>query len=263
MKKILLFGCSLIASTTLLAQTNTFPATGKVGIGTTTPGAGIPYDTKLHIYGTGTGSAGRTDLRIENTSTTAGARVTAVNNSGNFITIASFGTAYSAGLADMQAVSATNSLILVSGSNNPSGGSGSISFRPGGYDPTSETVRFTAAGLVGIGTSTPTEKLSVNGNIRAKEIKVETANWPDYVFSKSYKSLSLPEMEKFIVLNNHLPEIPSADQVKSEGIAIGEMNSKLLKKIEELTLYMIDMDKKINRLENQNTKLRQTQGAKN
>jgi hypothetical protein len=97
---------------------------------------------------------------------------------------------------------------------------------------------------VGIGTTTPKEKLSVNGKIRAHEIKVEIANWPDYVFSPSYKLPNLKATEQFIRANNHLPEIPSAAEVEKEGISLGEMNAKLLKKIEELTLHLIEQDKK-------------------
>jgi len=216
---------------------------GRIGIGTTTPGSGTSVDTKLHIFGSGANASGRTEVRIENSSSTAGARLAVLNSSGAGIAIESFGTGYNGALAGNQALHATQSLLLIGSSLVASGGTNNISFRPGGYDATSETVRFTADGLVGIGTTTPREKLSVNGNIRAQEIKVETQNWPDYVFSTSYKSASLPEIEKFIQSNNHLPEIPSADEVKEKGIAVGEMNSKLLKKIEELTLYMIEMDK--------------------
>jgi len=104
-------------------------------------------------------------------------------------------------------------------------------------------------GNVGIGTSSPTEKLSVNGKIRAHEIKVETANWPDYVFAKDYELPSLDETEKHIQQNGHLPGIPSAEEVKANGIDLGEMNAKLLKKIEELTLYLIESEKR-NTLQN-------------
>ncbi len=86
-------------------------------------------------------------------------------------------------------------------------------------------------------------RFSVNGNIRAKEIKVETTNWPDYVFTSSHKNQTLQELEAFIKTNNHLPEIPSAKEAETNGINLGEMNAKLLKKIEELTLYMIGLKK--------------------
>jgi len=100
-------------------------------------------------------------------------------------------------------------------------------------------------GNVGIGTANPTEKLSVKGNIRAHEIKVETANWPDYVFENSYKVLSLPELEDYIKINKHLPEMPSAEKAEKEGVDLGEMNKLLLKKIEELTLHVIELDRKL------------------
>lgn len=104
-------------------------------------------------------------------------------------------------------------------------------------------------GMVGIGTDNPTEKLSVNGKVRAKEVKVEVSNWPDYVFEKDYELTPLDELEKFIVVNKHLPEVPSAKAIESEGLALGEMNKILLKKIEELTLFIVDQNKRIKKLE--------------
>ncbi|MGN7787305.1 hypothetical protein ACTJIJ_22415 [Niabella sp. 22666] len=103
-------------------------------------------------------------------------------------------------------------------------------------------------GNVGIGTRNPTEKLSVKGKIRAQEIKVEAdngTNWPDYVFKKDYPLPSLAEVEKHIKEKGHLPEVPSAKEVEKEGIALGANQAVLLKKIEELTLYAIEQDKKI------------------
>ncbi|AFD06642.1 prefoldin domain-containing protein [Solitalea canadensis] len=98
-------------------------------------------------------------------------------------------------------------------------------------------------GYVGIGTKTPKEELSVNGKIRAKEIKVENTNWPDYVFTLSYNLPSLQETEQHIKEKGHLPGIPSAEEVKNNGVDLGEMNAKLLQKIEELTLHLIRLEK--------------------
>jgi len=98
-------------------------------------------------------------------------------------------------------------------------------------------------GNVGIGTINPREKLSVNGNIRAREIKVETNNWPDYVFKPNYNLLPLHEAEQFIMTNGHLPDVPKAEEVVSNGLSLGEMNKILLKKIEEITLHVIELDK--------------------
>jgi hypothetical protein len=100
------------------------------------------------------------------------------------------------------------------------------------------------SGDVGIGTMDPKGyKLAVNGKIRAHEIKVEIANWPDYVFTKDYKLPPLDETEKHIKEKGHLPGIPSAEEVKANGIDLGEMNAKLLQKIEELTLHLITQSK--------------------
>lgn len=104
-------------------------------------------------------------------------------------------------------------------------------------------------GNVGVGTAVPNSKLSVNGDIRAKEIKVEVSNWPDYVFHKDYKLRPLSELENYINENGHLPEIPKAIELEVGGVSLGEMNKSLLKKIEELTLYIIQLEKKVNNLE--------------
>nr|WP_068890588.1 hypothetical protein [Pedobacter panaciterrae] len=113
-------------------------------------------------------------------------------------------------------------------------------------------LKIISNGNIGIGTASPAEKLSVNGKIRAHEIKVETANWPDYVFTKDYHLPSLSETEQHIKDKGHLQGIPSAEEVKANGVDLGEMNAKLLKKIEELTLYLIEQDKKITELQKQN-----------
>ena len=116
------------------------------------------------------------------------------------------------------------------------------------------TVLNTRGGSVGIGTTNPGSwKLAVNGKIRAKEIKVETG-WSDFVFENDYKLPTLQDVEKQIKEKGHLKDIPSAKEVEKNGILIGEMNSKLLQKIEELTLYAIEQEKKIKKLESFNTR---------
>ncbi|WP_461639625.1 hypothetical protein [Labilibaculum euxinus] len=112
---------------------------------------------------------------------------------------------------------------------------------------------FDQRGHLGILTPASDYPLDVNGTIRAKEIKVE-ANWADFVFKEDYSLRNLTEVEEFIIENGHLPDIPSEKEVESEGVLLGEMNSKLLQKIEELTLYVIEMHRTI---EQQNGRIKE------
>lgn len=113
-------------------------------------------------------------------------------------------------------------------------------------------MRIDKYGNIGIGTINPNGwKLAVNGNIRAKEIKVETG-WSDFVFEKNYDLPTLQEVENYIKEKGHLKDIPSAKDVEKNGIFLGEMDSKLLQKIEELTLYTIQQQKEIEELKLQN-----------
>jgi hypothetical protein len=112
-----------------------------------------------------------------------------------------------------------------------------------------------ANGRVGIGTINPTQKLSVNGTVRAKEVIVDSG-WSDFVFDESYKLKALSETEAFIKAEKHLPGIPSAKDVAEHGVSVGEMQARLLAKIEELTLHQIEEEKRISRLEAENRNLR-------
>lgn len=105
-------------------------------------------------------------------------------------------------------------------------------------------------GNVGIGTTSPDEKLTVKGKIHTQEVKVDMAGplVPDYVFASDYKLKTLPEIEDYIKENNHLPEIPSAYEIEKNGLLLAEMNMSLLKKVEELTLYAIEQEKKTEKL---------------
>lgn len=109
-----------------------------------------------------------------------------------------------------------------------------------------EKMRISADGNVGIGLTAPNEKLTVNDKIRAKEIKVETGGvWADYVFEPTYNLMSLKETEAFIKKHKHLPNIPSAQEVEKNGVELGNNQALLLAKIEELTLHIIELEKRI------------------
>jgi hypothetical protein len=112
-----------------------------------------------------------------------------------------------------------------------------------------------ATGNVGIGTNSPGNRLEVNGTIRSKEIIVETNGWPDYVFDKNHQLPTLPEIEKFIQQNQHLPGFPSALEIEKNGLTVGYTQKKMMEKIEELTLYIIELNKKVKILEAQKPSL--------
>src|SRR3989339_586566 len=133
---------------------------------------------------------------------------------------------------------------------------GKMSFRTGN-GPTDVPLMTLANGTVGIGTLTPNSscKLDVNGIIRAKEIKVSLnagsgTVFPDFVFKPGYNLQRLENIEAFIKQKGHLPGIPSAKEAEEKGVALGEMQLKLLRKIEELTLYVIEQQKQIAELKN-------------
>jgi hypothetical protein len=99
-------------------------------------------------------------------------------------------------------------------------------------------------GNVGIGTITPAYKLSVNGTIQAKEVRVETG-WADYVFENGYRLQPLDEVATYIKKYKHLPGMATAEEIQKNGLALGEVQTKMMEKIEELTLYVIDLQKQI------------------
>jgi hypothetical protein len=118
---------------------------------------------------------------------------------------------------------------------------GSVSYD--GNGTFTELMRLNGAGNVGIGTTTPDAKLAVNGTIHSKEVKVDLTGWPDYVFKSSYHLPALTEVKIYIDRNRHLPGMPSEFEVEKNGINLGEMVKQQTKKIEELTLYLIEQQK--------------------
>lgn len=111
------------------------------------------------------------------------------------------------------------------------------------YGYSNGLIRILQNGNVGIGILKPSNKLDVNGTIRSTEVKVTLDGWSDFVFKKDYKLPTLEEVEKHIAEKGHLENIPSEEEVLKNGISLGDMNAKLLQKIEELTLYMIEQQK--------------------
>jgi hypothetical protein len=193
---------------------------GNVGIGTATPAAALNV----------VGNVGREVARFQGS--------TDVTNYRNFISIYT-----------------TNPGFWWELSNQDSSGNGStngLAFREnsaGNGDPV--RMYLQQGGDVGIGTTTPAYPLSVNGTVEAKEVIVQTG-WSDYVFNPAYRLAPLSKVEAQIKADGHLPGIPSAKEVAAHGVNLGDMEAKLLAKVEELTLRQIDEEKRIGALEQEN-----------
>jgi hypothetical protein len=162
---------------------------------------------------------------------------------------------------DTNAISTkANVLALMAGNvsnGNVSSNSGTANYvsKFTGTNAIANSLIYDNGTTVGIGTTTLNSayKLAVEGTIGARKVKVtQTTPWADYVFNDDYKLQPLSAVENYIKTNKHLPEVPSAAQVAKEGIDVGENQTLLLKKIEELTLYMIEMKKSNERIEKQN-----------
>ncbi len=220
----------LVFTNLFFAQNNTFPDSGNVGIGTTTPSA------KLDLRLGGWGNIPR--ILFAQAADNPSIRLYRPTGSGSL--------AYTWWIV----ADAYGNLIFNNGTSTNYG-----------TESVNENITFSSNGKVGIGTSAPDEKLTVKGKIHTQEIRVDLngAVAPDYVFEKSYNLKSLQEIENYIIENKHLPEIPSAKTMKKEGIYLKQMNLLLLKKIEELTLYAIKQEKNINKLNKENNKISELQ----
>lgn len=233
---------AIFFSTLLCAQSNTLPASGNLGIGTS------PTTSKITI------GAGESNKSIE---------IKGGNYFGSCETYKFPALSFFSTLDAVKSSTASAEIVFTDRPGTftwaPNARASDIHFYTahqynsqwfGNYQDLTMVIKSTQdGGNVGIGTSNPSERLSVNGRIRAREIKVDNQNWPDYVFDKTYELKSLKEIEKFIKEKKHLPGVPSAKEVHEQGVSLGEMNAILLRKIEELTLHVIALKK-----ENEKTK---------
>ena len=203
---------------------------GNVGIGTTSPGAKL--DVGALISG---GTLGTVFGRLQEGNSTG---------EGTYLGVRGYDTQPVNGKSfaiEHGFYGSINSSISFNRGNGTTGGF--ITFNT---NNNTEQVRITSSGNVGIGSLNPNQKLTVNGTIYGKEVKVDlSVPGPDYVFEKSYNLPTLEEIKTYIDQNKHLPEVPSAAEMEKNGVKLGEMNMLLLKKVEELTLYVIEANRKI------------------
>ena len=225
--KILLLFIGLIGMSFGVEAQNTFPATGNVGIGTTSPVSllDVNGDGKIgslnNRHYLRISSKQWPEIRFETPSSDRQMRLGVAHEDNSYHGVFE---------GDLYVYTATaGGMPLVVNKN------GNVTL-------------VNKSGNVGIGTTNPGSwKLAVNGKIRAKEVKVETG-WSDFVFYDDYKLPTLEEVETHIEEKGHLKDIPSEKEVEENGILLGEMNAKLLQKIEELTLYTIQQQKEIEEL---------------
>ncbi|WP_281232427.1 hypothetical protein [Flavobacterium gelatinilyticum] len=205
--------------------------TGNVGIGTN-----VPF-SKLSVNGSLTLNGGLTNTKQR--PAIAGGTLT----NGEIRAYSSSGNGYDDGFLRLSAGGGTyaniKSYIDLSGYSTVPDMNRNIVFGTYGL----ERMRIDLDGNVGIGISNPKNKLDVKGTIHSQEVKVDMLNWSDFVFKKEYNLPTLEQVEKHITEKGHLENIPSEEEVLKNGINLGDMNAKLLQKIEELTLYMIEMKK--------------------
>lgn len=240
MKKLTVLIALLIAGITTSAQTNIFPDDGNAGVGTTTP------TQELEVNG-----ITKTNQLIVGDTNTIPSFANAWFE-GGFSSQLFLNTTSSPVDERVWAMSAINGDFKIFAENDNLSALQEAFVINRGTGINIENVLF-PNGNVGIGTSSfvdgnDTYRFSVNGKIRAHGVKVYT-DWADYVFKDDYDLKPLNEVEDFIKQHGHLPNVPSEAEVLENGIELGAMNAKLLEKIEELTLYTIELNKKIEELE--------------
>ena len=211
---LLLFTLNLSFSFSLYSQTNVFPDSGKVGIGTTNP------NSPLHVSSNATGL-----ISLQKTYGGLGHFEIGMPH-GHF------------GIGNYPISGSGNTFFVIDRGGNVGIGYGAYSSNFKG--------KLVINGNVGIGTKDPQYLLAVNGTIGAKEIIVNSEGWADYVFKPTYDLMPLNELNAFIQKNRHLPNIPTENEVVERGVNLLEMNIKLLEKIEELTLYLINLQEQNN-----------------
>jgi len=193
------------------------------------------YNTILHITNTNTGMAADKGFSIDQYNHAVRIRqyedadMTLENNNATLVLSSN-------GKVGIGSVSSGNHKFNVSGSAQVTG-----SFTGGG------SATFAGSLTVGDGF-----RCTSAGALKVKSLRVTLTDWSDYVFDPAYRLRPLDEVEDYVQQHHHLPDIPSAAEVEEKGVDVGEMNKLLLQKVEELTLYVIDLQKQLDELKSNN-----------
>ncbi len=240
---------------TVAGNTGDGNATGKMILGTRRLNkAELPYNNwyygdDLTIDGIGNVGIGTTDPKAD-----AKLHVSGAEKSFAFFGPNQYGANLYVGAGDNKATANTGQVVSTNGNLHLDAGSSNNIYL--GYYTKTNTFINPLGGKVGIGTTEPGDyMLAVKGDVKVKKLKVTQTDWADYVFAPTYKLLSLFELENYIHKYKHLPEVPSADEVAGDGLDVGANQAVLLKKIEELTLYVIEQAKRNDKLEEVNKHL--------
>ncbi len=229
--------------TSLMGPKFSISDNGNVGIGTTDPKAKLDVAGNMLLQSALNNSSPRPSLSTQ----PLGGEIRSYSQSGN---------AYNDGLLRLSAGAGTTPAIMsyidISSYSTIPDMDQNIVFGTAGE----EKMRIHKNGNIGIGTANPTDMLTVAGKIGAREIKVSASAGADFVFEPDYKLPDLNELEKFVKTNKHLPEIATAKEMVENGVNVGELNIKLLQKVEELTLYLIEKEKQLQNQENKVNELR-------
>lgn len=284
MKKTLNTTFYLLFAATAFAQQNTLPTVGNVGIGTTTPTSKLEVKGNVKVEGSITvdGNVNLSNVPLQAQQQLQGLDILFIDHNGDIVR----GTP--AGLGNVEEHPGDFNLPCIADKPQWRHGTNKLfvlcpDVFVGIHTQTPRTdldvIGTTFSSKLALGSANPTQmkglfylksnlaatlndplfvienaddkilQLDNNGMLRTREVKLDKQTWPDYVFDKNYRLKPLLEVENYIHKNKHLPNIPSENEVVSQGLNVGEMSHLLLEKIEEITLYMIQQEKRLNEQE--------------
>lgn len=248
--------CATYGYSQLNVSPNTFPTTGRVGIGTSTPTCKLQILRYSTLFAAGGANYAETILSVGSFASSS-------------LQFETYGSYFGSSIPNpyhvqkLQMYDESNKVGYLEFNSQPTVNTtkAAVSFGNNGI----EFMRINQNGRVRIGSGTNDiktpagYKLFVEEGILTEKIKVAvktTANWADYVFAEDYKLMPLTEVEEFTKKNKHLPNVPSAKQMVENGLDVAQMDAKLIEKVEELTLYLIEQNKQIELLKTEITALK-------